>query len=845
MEAAAGSPLSVSRRRTWWLTAAIAAPSIAAWTLHPLLRVSGGSLTASAAIVALYVVVDLVPVRLEIRRQTWLFSLAETPMVVGLFLLQPASLLGARLLAMLVVFTIRRTFALHKQALNVAVVQLEVGIACLVFVTLGDRVPTDPLNWLAAGAAAFTAVMAGAGCVYAAISLAQGRPSGRQTVVMLAQAFTFAPFSAGLGLMIALMVAVSPWAVLLAATTFAFIAAGFRAYARVLRRHESLENTYRYSRFLEENRGATEALAAGLDRVRDLLNATTGLIMLTEADAPPIVAWSTADTARPSRPEPPDPQDPFAVRCRTDQRGLRVNSKTGTEQDRQALQARGATEIIAVPLRFGRDVRGHLELWDRQSAQASFTDDDLQFLGNLASHLAAAIENDRLVERLRHAAYHDRLTGLPNREQFARSVDQAIADARRTGGLVAVLLLDLDSFKDINDALGHDYGDDLLVMISQRLREQTSEQDVVARMGADEFAVLCPVTDMAAALARAEALRETLAAGYPLAGLAVEVSVSVGVTIAPDHAQSAGALMQRADVALNHTKSTGRRVTGYLPSMDQATMHRLHLVTQLREAIKNGQIQVLYQPKIALASRDLVGVEALVRWQHPQHGQVMPDQFVPLAEHTGLIDLLTDHVLRTSLGQCRSWLDRGTRIGVAVNLSVRSLLETSFAERIAAILAEYDVPPELLTFEITENNVMTDKERTLPVLDELHRLGVQLSIDDFGTGYSSLAYLRRLPVDEVKIDKDFVLTMGTDLGDMAVVRAIVELGRSLSLRVVAEGVEDELARDLLSSMECEVIQGFMVSRALSAKRLEAWLMARTALGPEIPGLRGRRPQLAG
>jgi predicted signal transduction protein with EAL and GGDEF domain len=364
-------------------------------------------------------------------------------------------------------------------------------------------------------------------------------------------------------------------------------------------------------------------------------------------------------------------------------------------------------------------------------------------------------------------------------------------------------------------------------------------------MGADEFAMLCPAADLGEALAKAQDLREALGRPYLLAGLTVEVGVSVGVSVAPEHAHTGGALMQRADVALSHAKGTGRPVSSYLPSMEQATVHRLQLATQLREAIGDGQVQVHYQPKLALASRDVVGVEALVRWQHPEYGAVMPDEFVPLAERTGLIGPLTRHVLKTALTQCRSWLDRDMQIAVAVNLSVKNLLDTAFPESVFALLEEFGVPAGLLTFEITESSVMSDPERSLPVLHRLHEHGIGLSIDDFGTGYSSLAYLRRLPVDEVKIDKVFVLGMGTDLGDMAIVRAIVELGRSLTLKVVAEGVEDELARDLLSGMGCDVIQGFLVSRALPAERLDTWLAARTSLGPLQPGVPGRRPQLTG
>ncbi|HSV67850.1 MAG TPA: EAL domain-containing protein [Mycobacteriales bacterium] len=814
------------------------------WAFYPPLATLGGPVLACAALVGLFALAELVPVRVEIRQQTWLVSMAEIPMVLGLFLVQPRSLLVCRLAAAVIVYGYKRSFVLLKRVFNLALFSLEVAIACAVFRAVGAPEPKDPWNWLAAQAAVLSFVLVGSACVYGVILLTQGRPSRRQTLTMSLQALALPPFSCVLGLIVVLLISVDPWAIVLAGATSAAAALGYRAYARVVRQREGLGQIYGFTQLLEQGRGASGALEAAVDRACELLNATTGVVALWTTDARLLATvWSTGTPDDERR--TPLLTDPIVRRCVTETRGVRVTTRSGSEAERIALAQRGAHEVLTVSLGLGSAGMGLIELRDRQSAQAAFSDDDRQVLENLGTHLAAAIENQRLVDQLRHDAYHDRLTGLPNREFFTQAVDSAIAQAKSDGSVVAVLLLDLDSFKDVNDALGHDYGDQLLIMLGRRLHEHAPGRAVVARMGADEFAMLCPVDDLGAALRTAEALREALVAPYPLAGLTVEVGVSIGVTVAPEHAQNGGMLMQRADVALYHAKDSGRAVSSYLSSMDQASVHRLQLVTQLREAISAGQVQVQYQPKVALGSRDVVGVEALVRWQHPEHGMVMPDEFVPLAERTGLIDPLTRHVLRTALIECRAWLDRDTRIGVAVNLSVRNLLDVTFPDIVGSMLTEIRVPPDLLTFEITESSVMKDPERSLPVLHRLHALGVSLSIDDFGTGYSSLAYLRKLPVDEVKIDKVFVLGMGTDLGDMAIVRAIVELGRSLSLRVVAEGVEDELARELLETMGCEVVQGYMISRALPPDRLNAWLRARTSLGQGQPGVSGRRPQLTG
>jgi EAL domain-containing protein (putative c-di-GMP-specific phosphodiesterase class I) len=261
--------------------------------------------------------------------------------------------------------------------------------------------------------------------------------------------------------------------------------------------------------------------------------------------------------------------------------------------------------------------------------------------------------------------------------------------------------------------------------------------------------------------------------------------------------------------------------------MGQLLLRRFQLVTQFRHALDAGQFDVHFQPQLALASRQVTGVETLVRWHHPELGMLDPEEFVAIVEATGLIDPLTDFVLDRSLQQCRTWLDRGLSLSVAVNLSVRNLADTAFPSRVADALARHQVSPALLCLELTESAVMSDPERAMPVLRELHGLGVRIAVDDFGTGYSSLAYLRRLPVDEVKIDKSFVLGLASDLGDLAVVRAIVDLGHSLGLIVIAEGVEQEVTRDQLAEMGCDVAQGFLISRPLRADRFDAWLAART------------------
>jgi diguanylate cyclase (GGDEF)-like protein len=500
-----------------------------------------------------------------------------------------------------------------------------------------------------------------------------------------------------------------------------------------------------------------------------------------------------------------------------------------------ALALRDVDEVLVVALRGANQVLGVLEAHDRLSRWRGFGRADMQMVGTMASHLATAVDNRRLMARLRHDAYHDPLTGLLNRAGFRETSVGLLRDHPTS----VVLRLDLDVLSTISDALGYAWGDRMVVAAGRRLREQLGVDVPLARLEAGTFATLLVDHTEEQAHEVAERLRTGLSASYPVDRLTVDASVKVGYVSAEVEPTGAvepdvDTMLQRADVAVRAARADGDSVRRYVPSMGQIFLRRFQLVTQFKQAIENGEVYLHYQPKVALPSRQILGVEALVRWRHPEFGQLAPDEFVPAVEATGLIGALTTFVTERSLTKVRKWLDRGIRMSVAVNLSVRNLEDEDFPDWVADALARHNVPAELLTYELTESGVMSDPERALPVLRRLHALGVVLAVDDFGTGYSSLAYLRQLPVDEVKIDKSFVLGMGSDLGDLAVVRSIVELGHSLGLTVVAEGVEEDAARDQLVEMGCHVAQGYLISRPLSEERLEAWLQARTV---SVTGLR--------
>lgn len=431
--------------------------------------------------------------------------------------------------------------------------------------------------------------------------------------------------------------------------------------------------------------------------------------------------------------------------------------------------------------------------------------------------------------RLRRQALHDALTNLPNRTYLHRVGARALAAAQRSGTPAALLLIDLDRFKEVNDTLGHDHGDELLIEVTGRLRAALRGRDLLARLGGDEFAVLLPEVPHRGAVAEvAQRLHRALEAPFALRGVAVGLEASIGVAICPDDGHDITTLLRRADVAMYDAKASGTRIESYALERDPYSPERLALLAELRQAIDRDELVLHYQPKVSLADGRLSGVEALVRWEHPQRGVLPPGEFLPLAERTGLIGDLTRWVLRSALRRCRAWRDDGLDLPVAVNLAAANIVDATLPDAIASLLAELGLPGDRLECEISEHTVMSDPRRATEVLGRLRTLGVRLSLDDFGTGQSSLSYLKRLPLDEVKIDRSFVMGMCRDDGDAAIVRSTIDLARHLGLEVVAEGVESAEVIEALAELRCDVAQGFYLGRPIPGEQLAGWLDAHPA-----------------
>ena len=790
------------------------------------------------ALLAAFAAAELLSMNVDVRSGVaWTISFTEIPLVIGIVVADFEVVLIAHLIAGIAMLAYRRTNG--TLLYNTGVMTLEICCAFAVANAVRLLLGAAQMPWIAAFFGTLVAPMASTVFALASIWVLRKPIQLVSALRLVGRVLVVGFVNSSVGISCYLVVSGVEYGWPLMGAVVLALTALYWAYSDLLREQRDLEVLADVSLMVAKSgrrlavRSAADPDQLGAEfadsdwdtlaeRIRDQLTARRIVLRLRldGSDAPHTVV---AGDPLPDG-EFASQDDPLLRLHGSHARQLRYAD--GNEEIVAALRARGADEVLVVPLRSSTELLGVIEAHDRNSRLRGFGRSDRQLIDTMAAHLSTALDNRRLLATLRHDAYHDPLTGLLNRPGFAKAAKGPVTSGQPT----VVVRVSLDVFSTVCDALGYTWADRMVVVAGRRLRAVLGADVPVARLeGASFAALLC--CDEQQARRIAERVRAELSTPYPIDRLTVEASATVGYasTEVEDSATSldVDGMLQRADVALRAVAGEGD-VRGYVPSMGQMFLRRFQLVTQFRQALEDGQVSVHYQPKVSLPSRTVLGVEALVRWTHPEFGKLHPDEFVPPIEAAGLIGALTSFVLDAALLRVRKWLDAGLRISAAVNLSVRSLTDDGFPTLVAEALDRHEVPADLLTFELTESGVMADPERALPILRELHTLGVVLAVDDFGTGYSSLAYLRQLPVDEVKIDKSFVFGMGTDLGDLAVVRSIVELGHSLGLSVVAEGVEEDIARDQLESMGCDVAQGYLISRPLSEKRLEAWLQARTA-----------------
>lgn len=454
--------------------------------------------------------------------------------------------------------------------------------------------------------------------------------------------------------------------------------------------------------------------------------------------------------------------------------------------------------------------------------------DQIQILEERFKRLAEEIKLETAA--LEHQALHDPLTELPNRKLLYNDVQQEIHRSARNNQNFVLMMTDLDRFKEVNDTLGHHVGDTVLQQASERLSRLLRKSDTVARLGGDEFGVLLPETTMEDAQQIADKISKSFASPFVIEGHNLNVGISIGIVEFPTHGRNVTRLVQHADVAMYNAKRRGGGYALYDPQKDVHSRDRLALMSDLRRTIEENELALVYQPAIDLGTGKIHGVEALLRWQHPVHGNIAPDRFIPLAEQTGLIKTLTNWVLETAVQHCRQWYKQGQPLVVAVNLSSHSLQDRGLPTQIGELLEKYSLPASYLRLELTESSIMADPIRAREVLKALSNMGIGLSIDDFGTGYSSLAYLKQLPVDEIKVDASFVLNMLKDESDATIVRATIDLAHNLGLSVVAEGVESRDVYECLAKWDCNSVQGNYVAKPLTSEQIQDRKTVLGALG---------------
>ncbi len=792
-----------------------------------------------------FAVTEALAFNLEVKGEAHAFTLNQVPLVVGLFFTSPRGLICGYLIGGAVTLALRDRQRIVKLAFNLTLSATEASVAIVVFRLLrGGASLQDPRAWMAALIAIFSYVVVGSIAIMLVIRWHGARP--RIGMTLAAGAVT-AFCNTNLALTTALLVHQTVAATLLIVSLAVVLAMFYRSYTSLWKRYANLQLFYDFTKAIGGSQRAESVLESILDQARELLNADVAELTLESPDPDGPVFALRAQGEMPFETSVPAsllPSEWMRNRVVDEGRVILVPRSTKVPEHLDHLEWLCVRDCIVAPLHGPTGVVGTLTVGDRLGDTSTFDAQDARLLETLANHSSVALENGRLVDRLsrevserEHQAMHDALTGLPNRTNLFERLEEAL-EQRAAGESVGVLLMDLDRFKDINDALGHDTGDEVLRLVARRIRAALDDRATVARLGGDEYAVVLPrIADVEAAVALAHEIRSRLSAPLPVAGMALEVAGSIGVSLAPAHGTDAATLMKRADIAMYEAKH-GTGVNVFEAESDEDSVRKLELAGALRRAIDDGELLVYYQPKARLCDGAIVGTEALVRWQHPEYGMLPPDEFISIAERSGLIGALTQFVLRRAIGQCRQWHAKGWDLGVAVNLSVVGLIDVELPELIDGMLRVAGLDPSYLTLEITESSIM-DTGRTVAAIDRLARLGVRLSIDDFGTGYSSLSYLQRLPVHEVKVDKGFVMSMSDNESDAAIVKSIIDLAHNLSLKVVAEGVENRNSWERLDRMGCDIAQGYYLSRPIPPDVLDEWLAAWPERRIELIG-----PQLA-
>jgi diguanylate cyclase (GGDEF)-like protein len=807
--------------------------------------VSNGAHLPWLLIAAGFLVAELKVVDVHFRREKHSFSLSEFPAVIGLFTLTPAEYLLAMVAGTGVALVYSRQSPL-KLAFNL-VNFAAAGILTLAIFHIGsDLVHGHRFEvWAIAFVATFASAVLSALTIATAISLSGGAPQYQKLPEMIQFGGLVAVANTSLALLAVSIIGSDVTLLVLLVVPLGTVFLAYRAYLSEREKHEQLEMLYQSSRILQHSPELDSAVLALLDHARDIFRAERAELILYPRNEQGEALMTSVNREGESRTMAPvtiDDEDPIVIRLGHEAHAF---FHLPAPHDRART---GIRQAMFAPLRGESGLIGSMMIANRITEGTSFLEEDLKLLETLANQAGVALENgqleqsltelSRLKEQLRFQAYHDPLTGLANRSLFIDRVQELLEhrDAQETP---VVLFLDLDNFKVVNDTLGHAVGDKLLVAVADRLRDCMREGDLVARLGGDEFAVLMSDTSsLNRAVVVTNRILDAMKLGFHVTGHELSISASIGIAVARDETQRPDELLRNADVAMYTAKGEGKsRFAVFDPTVHAALVARHAMTSDLGKAIGRGELRVLYQPILALRANEIVGIEALVRWRHPTRGIVGPDEFINLAEESGSIlelgRIVLEEACREAVRLERAVPDHRPLL-LTVNLSAVQLKQPDFVEQLREILTTTGFPATRLALEMTETAMFSDTQTTLARLEELRTLGVQMAVDDFGTGYSSLGYLRRFRVDILKIARDFVAPSAATGDEWVFANAIVALGRTLGLRIVAEGIEEKGQLDRLRDLGCEFGQGFLFARPTEGADIERMLKAarRGAVGSQ-------------
>ena len=844
---------------------AVAAAVIYVAGIAPLRRPGGVAILSIALLVIGFAVAEWWRVFIHFRQEAQSYSLSEIPLVIGVFALagDPGELVLARVLGAAIGLGLLRRQEPIRLVFNLASFAIETETLLLLVNHISGTTATSWVVWLWVLLFMSIASLLGFALTAIAISLAEGRQSHRQwlqpIVIVLIGGFA----NCSLGLVIVALGGSNPPMLLLLLTPLSAIVAAYVLYTREHQKNQRLKNLYTSSGMLQRASSGGAAIPELLDHYCKVFRVDTAMVSLL-----PVATGTGSSRTISTRRGVRDAVDmvlsaeqlerllPLLDETTSSyvdagfevvQRGVIITPSTSNLELRQWLSEQGFRDAMATLLQGEGTLLGALVVANRLSDLGSFNSDDVRDFDAYAAQITVAVQNTSLGDRLHRQAFYDTLTGLSNRALFMDRLEHALTRRERHGESLAVLFLDLDNFKEINDSLGHVAGDELLARVADSLKTVLRASDTPARFGGDEFAILVEETaDREDTLRVVERVESVFKSRFKIAGREVTISASIGVAVTASRDISAEELVGRADVAMYRAKLKGKDTSEiFEPGMQDVVARRLEVRTDLERAIDDRELVVLYQPIVDMASSTPVGVEALVRWKHPRWGMVGPAEFIGIAEETGIIRELGLHVLEVACRQWQAWhvgLDDEPTVTMSVNVSPRQLRHPDFVKDVSRILVKTGLLPSHLTLEITESFMVDDPASARARLHELKTLGVRISMDDFGTGYSSLASLQDLPLDILKIDKLFVDHVAEDPRRTAFAQAIIRMGKTLGLGLVAEGVENADQAERLQSLGCRFAQGFYFSRPVPAEEIQKMLLASHAI--RVAGGRWVQPEPA-